>query len=792
MTTNFHTPIVFGSAASSASVNTIAGTLDAELVSLNTQIDVAHNADGTHKTNSIETADIQDDAVTAAKIADDAVGAAQIVAGAVGSAELAAGAVIAGKYGAGSIATADVADDAITAAKIAAATITAAEIATDTIIGGNIAPGAITSSELGAASVGTTAIINAAVTADKIAAAVAGDGLTGGAGSALAVSVGSGPLEIVGDVVGIKAASVTSAMITNNTIVNSDLALDISVGSLLNLVGHVGTTTSTTSAILELAQRHHNMVFDSFWQHIGPTRRVNGRAMFYNPQYLEDWTTSAANHPRGSGGSVTYNGGAGGAGIIIIGNGQGFKSGQRFEFDADVLGDNGITVRLAFRGRDATGTFVGTQRSGTGVAQDGVTPTTLSVGNTLDADCYEIAVYLGYTAGSGDTIWYSKWGGAGYAALTPDIGDDALWLREEARYPQTEEAFGRASLRDWRGALAKSQQGTAAAVVAVIGDSWVQNDLITAPLRSLLTTAYGNAGTGWISAVAYSGGAGASPPTGFTLTKAGTWSERDAFSDSMGVDIQHANSVDDSAPVGSMQLIGTMTDVYIHYLKQANGGSFRWRIDGGAWTTVATANAGNLFATEAITGLSNASHTLDVEVVTASVAGVTLMGFDTRIGTDGVRLHKLGNGGADGGDYTDVDATIWQAGLTALAPNLVVLVLGTNDDSGDRVPSTFDANITTLITRIRAAMPLCSIVLVTPGRNGLAAGTYSTDYYVQVLRSRAVADGLACYDLYLAVGNYDEYGDADAMPLWANDSHYNLNGGQAAADGLFERLLRVR
>ena len=54
--------------------------------------------------------------------------------------------------------------------------------------------------------IGTSGIADAAVTAAKIAAAVAGDGLTGGAGTALAVNVGTG-LEISADAVRIAAAA---------------------------------------------------------------------------------------------------------------------------------------------------------------------------------------------------------------------------------------------------------------------------------------------------------------------------------------------------------------------------------------------------------------------------------------------------------------------------------------------------------------------------------------------------------------------------------------------------------
>lgn len=680
----------------------------------------------------------------------------------------------------------------ISASNIVAGTITAAQIATDTIVGANIAPGAITSSELGVVSVGTTAIINAAVTADKIAAAVAGDGLTGGAGSALAVSVDNTSIEINADALRVKTGGIVSAMIAGNTIAANKMALDAFPGSLATLSAEVPSNSSFSVVDLYLAQRRQNQVPDPLFLQLAPSRRAAGLPLFYNPQNISAYTFNQSSHPRGYGGSITYASASGGVGKYIYPGGHGFKAAAPINFYADVLIPSGVTARLACRGLDSTLTFNGTaQRSGTAVAGDGVTVVTLSVSSTVEVDSFAFAVYVAYTVGTGlggTTIIYSLWGGQGTQSLTPDVGDDGVWLLEAARFPTTEEAFGRASLRDWRAALAKAQQGTAAAVVACVGDSWFEIDDLTASLRTLLQTPYGNAGTGWIPASSVTGLSHVAPPTGFTLTKTGTWTERDAQTDSAGVDIQHIKSTDAATPA-TLQLTGVMTDCYIHYLQQINGGDFRWRVDGGAWTTVATAAGAAAHATVAVTGLANASHVLDIEVTNASVAGVILMGFDTRIGTDGVRLHRLGNGGATATNYAAVDATIWQAGLTALAPNLVIILLGTNDDSGDITPTTFNTNISTMITRIRTALPRCDILLLTPGPNGLAAGTYSTDYYVNVLRSRAVADGLACLDIYLAIGNYT---DGNARSLYSNTTHLNSNGTQLVADLLFERHLRVR
>lgn len=86
----------------------------------------------------------------------------------------------------------------------------------------NVGSGAINSAGMfGAGVVDTAALANlnvttgkiadAAVTADKIASAVAGDGLAGGAGTALSVNVDSSTLEIASDIIRVKDSGITLA-----------------------------------------------------------------------------------------------------------------------------------------------------------------------------------------------------------------------------------------------------------------------------------------------------------------------------------------------------------------------------------------------------------------------------------------------------------------------------------------------------------------------------------------------------------------------------------------------------
>jgi phage-related tail fiber protein len=98
--------------------------------------------------------------------------------------------------------------------KVAALGITASEIAADAVTTVKILDSNVTQAKLASDSVSTAKIVDAAVTAAKIAAAVAGAGIQGGAGSALALDPSSDSFSGDGSTVAFTlAASVVAAMV---------------------------------------------------------------------------------------------------------------------------------------------------------------------------------------------------------------------------------------------------------------------------------------------------------------------------------------------------------------------------------------------------------------------------------------------------------------------------------------------------------------------------------------------------------------------------------------------------
>jgi lysophospholipase L1-like esterase len=332
--------------------------------------------------------------------------------------------------------------------------------------------------------------------------------------------------------------------------------------------------------------------------------------------------------------------------------------------------------------------------------------------------------------------------------------------------------YGIYFLRDWTAQVGKILNGTTTqAVVAWIGDSWASQANITAPLTAFLQNLFGNAGPGYISA-----NDATVTPTGIVRTVLGTWAHGSGVTAS-GASMTDMTSTDVATPA-TIQIVATATDFVVHYLKQPNGGSFTWKIDGGAPTTIATANASILASTVTIGGLSNASHTLLLTVTVAGAAGVTIDGVDCRIAVAGVRVHNLGFTGTSTTEWAGVTAAPWQGALLALAPNVVGIMLGVNDLAANLTPAAYTANLTTIITRVRAVLPTCDILLAIPSDIGIS-GTYTMADYAQAMQALAWANGYGFVNSYKWLG---PYATANTRGLYSNTTHVNAAGGYVLAE----------
>ncbi len=336
-------------------------------------------------------------------------------------------------------------------------------------------------------------------------------------------------------------------------------------------------------------------------------------------------------------------------------------------------------------------------------------------------------------------------------------------------------------------AIGRIVNGTASSqhVLAIIGDSWVTpQSFITSRIISALGVDYGGitlAGSGWRSFVdlAVTGGP--------TMATTGTWTNRGlAYGDGSvgwGANIQDVTSLDVATP-GKKTLVGTAQTIIIHYLKQPGGGTFTYAVDSGEATAVDTSNATYATGTVTISGLSNASHTLDCIVTVAGTAGVTLFGADFQITSNGVRVHVLGNAGAKASDWIAPNASVWQAGIKALAPQTVLIVLDSNEHNGNVAPTTYGANLQTLVTNLRSAVPNIDIIIATTPENGFAA-TYAMSLYAAQARSVAALNNCEIIDWYNWFGSYAL---TNSLSLWNDNTHPNASGAAVLVNKFIQQI----
>lgn len=418
-------------------------------------------------------------------------------------------------------------------------------------------------------------------------------------------------------------------------------------------------------------------------------------------------------------------------------------------------------------------------------------PVTVTLSN-IPSDAAQIWLWVALATGT-PAIKVFEW----WASIGRVVGPRAT-LATSSYAQQNAIAVGKnlnrineAGLQQWRYKLARMLARQAAwnyggwtdtsaspAVIAFLGHSWVARKNMFAALATYFRTDLGDGGNGWVSAASDNS---SGVLFGATWSRAGTWTDRDGRSGSgqdltaKGLDLMDATSTDVATPASiTIASSGTKNTAFvIHYLEQPDGGDFRYQVDGGAWTTVNTANASTVASVRTISGLSDATHSIKIEVTVAGLAGVTIMGVDLqRTGFDGVRLHKLGNGSTRTGDWAGVDATIWETQLTAINPDLVPILCLTNDKSNNVVPATSAANLSILIDRIRAAAPYADILLVTDGETGDST-TYTMAAYDSAVRDLAVRKGVSFFSGY------------DLMnPYAANAARHLITPVSGAADSL--------
>ena len=236
---------------------------------------------------------------------------------------------------------------------------------------------------------------------------------------------------------------------------------------------------------------------------------------------------------------------------------------------------------------------------------------------------------------------------------------------------------------------------------------------------------------------------------------------------------------------------GNGVDVY--WLSDANGGKFSIIIDNAAKDTLDTKGSRSVQKT-AIRGLNAGNHTMQLKVLSIPSSGnVTLLGFDGRNDIAGIAnrsvVHNWGNGYSASIDFVNIDSVVFATGLQKLAPDVVVLLIGTNDHLQDkRSAPEFKANLKIILNRIKAAGFEGKILLVstfmTHSSDGSGA-TFIPKYRATSWPEAAKETGVSYWDMSTW------FGDDDAQWLYFDGVHcWDVCGKRIAPEMLRQIIAR--
>lgn len=356
-------------------------------------------------------------------------------------------------------------------------------------------------------------------------------------------------------------------------------------------------------------------------------------------------------------------------------------------------------------------------------------------------------------------------------------------------------------LTPWYAGLANRQFGRAN--VVCIGDSITVGQGATAidnrwvgRLRDLLRSRYptpgftGGAGRGYIN-IANTG------EVSYTWPAATIGSPPSVATGPVGSGLQF-NATGQSV---AFSLVGDSADIM--WEQVGFGGTFSYQVDGGTVTNISTNGASTQDGKITHISLGSAgAHTLTLAWVSgsANVDGVVEYNGDF---STGIQVHDCGHYGWQTSSWTGANSGVYSS-IASLNPGLVIISLGVNDQFLGVAPSTYQANLQTIISDVKtgyaAAFPgspyPAFILNMYPPRQGQSGYTFPWSQYVNAAYTVSAADtsgpnGTSVVSVMdFTLGPRMPGADIDVYGLWqASDLvHPSNKGHQYMADCLVEFL----
>ncbi|MDO7887858.1 GDSL-type esterase/lipase family protein [Hymenobacter cheonanensis] len=321
--------------------------------------------------------------------------------------------------------------------------------------------------------------------------------------------------------------------------------------------------------------------------------------------------------------------------------------------------------------------------------------------------------------------------------------------------------------------------------VVHLGDSHLQADIFSGRVRQELQRTYGNAGRGLAFPFRVARADGS--PSFRTAATAGQWQAR-----------RVVGKPDSLLPVGLAGFVLTTTDSGAAFslsvsplrrpnyafnkltlLRRPGPTAFDWQVRSARGRRLGTL-AGSAPGVATTLVLDSLRDFVELRATRASSrqTGAQLYGLLLDNGQPGVVYHTIGVNGAAVRHYNR--APLFFEQLPVLAPDLLILSLGTNDayEPGFN-PAAFERQLDTLVSRLRRRCPGADVLLTAPADSYRRHGARNPDLarLRTVLRAYAQAHDLAYWDFAAVQGGYGSMRAWQAHGLAANDLVHFTNKG---------------
>ncbi len=311
------------------------------------------------------------------------------------------------------------------------------------------------------------------------------------------------------------------------------------------------------------------------------------------------------------------------------------------------------------------------------------------------------------------------------------------------------------------------RSGTGNVTVVHIGDSHIQGDYLTQPLRWNFQNDFGNAGRGLIVPGRV---AGTNESYNIVSSTTDTWeAKRCSFPDQPlpigvgGITIStHDPSASFEVRMRDPRADYSFNKVILFF--QNDGRSYDFVVADTLGQELAVARASDYPDGHAPVMLNEKTSGIRIQLKKASDGQhhATIFGLSLENGESGVLYHSIGVNGAKYKHYNAATYFASQAGL--LAPDLIIISLGTNEALDYPFPDrNLDSHIDELVSALRSYNPGAAFILSTPPpafRRRDRANPGIGIVREQVI-SYAVENGFAFWDMFNVMG-----GDGHGPQQW--------------------------